>query len=103
MEEWLVGVKKHTMWALLDVIVVCGGDSRLGTAASCAEHDLSVALLKRQPRLESTTGIAVGSLTANRTRWQQRIGIHDRLEDRNCDASWRLDGHYLASQSANCP
>lgn len=63
-----------------DVIVVGGGGSGLAAAASASENGASVLLLEKQPHLGGTTGIAVGSFTANRTRMQTRAGIEDDLE-----------------------
>jgi succinate dehydrogenase/fumarate reductase flavoprotein subunit len=63
-----------------DVIVVGGGGSGLAAAASAAEAGLRVLLLEKQPALGGTTGIAVGSLTANRTALQRSAGIEDSLE-----------------------
>jgi len=48
-----------------DIIVVGGGGSGLATAVSAAEHGANVLLLEKQPALGGTTGIAVGSFTAN--------------------------------------
>ena len=69
-----------------DVIVVGGGGSGLAAAARSAELGLSVLLLEKQPRLGGTTGIAVGSFTANSTRHQQRAGIGDSLDAHAEDA-----------------
>lgn len=69
-----------------DVIVVGGGGSGLAAAARSAELGLSVVLLEKQPRLGGTTGIAVGSFTANSTRHQQRSGISDGLDAHAEDA-----------------
>lgn len=69
-----------------DVIVVGGGGSGLATAVSAAEHGLWVLLLEKQPSLGGTTGMAVGSFTANRTEHQRRAGIQDAAEDHVLDA-----------------
>lgn len=69
-----------------DVIVVGGGGSGLAAAVSAAEHGASVLLLEKQPELGGSTGIAVGSITANRTSIQHRAGIQDSLEDHAADA-----------------
>jgi succinate dehydrogenase/fumarate reductase flavoprotein subunit len=69
-----------------DVIVVGGGGSGLATAVSAAQHGLKVFLLEKQPQLGGTTGIAVGSFTANRTQFQQRAGIADSLDAHAEDA-----------------
>lgn len=63
-----------------DAIVVGGGGSGLAAAVSAAENGLRVLLLEKQPQLGGTTGIAVGSFTANRTRAQQRASIEDDLQ-----------------------
>ena len=70
-----------------DVIVVGGGGSGLAAAASAAECGLSVLLLEKRPELGGTTGIAVGSFTANRTWHQRRAGIVDHPDDHEADAS----------------
>ena len=69
-----------------DVVVVGGGGSGLAAAASAAEHGASVVLLEKQPEIGGTTGIAVGSFTANRTRIQARAGIEDDVADHAEDA-----------------
>ncbi len=69
-----------------DVIVVGGGGSGLAAAVSAAEHGASVLLLEKQPELGGSTGIAVGSITANRTSIQRKAGILDSLEDHAADA-----------------
>lgn len=69
-----------------DVVVVGGGGSGLAAAARCAELGMSVAVLEKQPKPGGTTGIAVGSFTANRTKFQQRAGINDSLDDHAVDA-----------------
>ena len=63
-----------------DVIVVGGGGSGLAAAVSAAENGASVILLEKEAQLGGTTGIAVGSFTANRTRMQEQAGIDDHLE-----------------------
>lgn len=69
-----------------DIIVVGGGGSGLAAAVSAAENGADVLLLEKQPALGGTTGIAVGSFTANRTRLQDRNGIKDSVESHNEDA-----------------
>ncbi len=64
-----------------DVVVVGAGGSGLAAAARCAELGLTVVVLERQPQPGGTTGIAVGSFTANRTEQQRRAGVSDSLED----------------------
>lgn len=63
-----------------DVIVVGGGGSGLAASVSAAENGASVLLLEKQAELGGATGIAVGSLTANRTQFQAKVGIQDSLE-----------------------
>ena len=74
------------MHSQFDVIVVGGGGSGLAAAVSAAEHGSSVLLLEKQPRLGGTTGIAVGSFTANGTTLQTKADIHDSLEAHAEDA-----------------
>ncbi len=69
-----------------DVIVVGGGGSGLAAAVSAAENGASVLLLEKHAQLGGATGIAVGSLTANRTQIQARAGIEDSLDDHAEDA-----------------
>ena len=69
-----------------DIIVVGGGGSGLAAAVSAAENGADVLLLEKQPALGGTTGIAVGSFTANQTRLQNRSGIEDSPEAHNEDA-----------------
>jgi fumarate reductase flavoprotein subunit len=69
-----------------DVIVVGGGGSGLAAAVSAAENGAEVVLLEKNPQLGGTTGIAIGSFTANRTRLQRRAGIDDALDDHAEDA-----------------
>lgn len=69
-----------------DVIVVGSGGSGLAAAASAAENGLSVLMLEKRPDLGGTTGIAVGSFTANSTRYQRQAGINDTPEAHNEDA-----------------
>lgn len=72
---------------LFDVIVVGGGGSGLAAAVSAAQGGLRVLLLEKQPELGGTTGIAVGSITANRSRLQRRAGVDDSLEAHCEDAA----------------
>jgi succinate dehydrogenase/fumarate reductase flavoprotein subunit len=72
--------------ASVDVIVVGGGGSGLAAAVSAAENGCRVLLLEKRPQLGGTTGIAVGSFTANRTVYQRRAGIQDCAEDHEADA-----------------
>ncbi len=72
-----------TQW---DVIVVGGGGSGLAAAVSAAEKGCRVLLLEKCPQLGGTTGIAVGSFTANRTVHQRRSGIEDDVQQHEADA-----------------
>lgn len=74
------------MGKTFDVVVVGGGGSGLAAAVSAAEHGLSVLLLEKQPQLGGTTAIAVGSFTANRTRYQRKAGLDDSVEAHDEDA-----------------
>ena len=69
-----------------DVIVVGGGGSGLAAGLSAAEHGARVLLLEKQPFLGGTTGIAIGSFTANDTLLQRKAGIQDNLDDHAEDA-----------------
>ena len=69
-----------------DVIVVGGGGSGLAAALSAAEHGAGVLVLEKQPNLGGTTGIAVGSFTANGTALQRKAHIDDNLDDHAEDA-----------------
>ena len=71
---------------VFDVIVVGGGGSGLAAAVSAASFGLQVLLLEKQAELGGSTGIAVGSLTANRTRIQEKAGITDTLDAHAQDA-----------------
>jgi succinate dehydrogenase/fumarate reductase flavoprotein subunit len=69
-----------------DIIVIGGGGSGLAAAVSGVEHGADVLLLEKQSTLGGTTGIAVGSFTANRTRLQARAGIEDSPDAHHEDA-----------------
>ncbi len=66
--------------------MIGGGGSGLAAAVSAAEGGCSVLLLEKQPQLGGTTGIAVGSFTANCTGMQAAEGIDDSLEHHAEDA-----------------
>lgn len=70
-----------------DVVVVGGGGSGLAAAVAVAENGGQVLLLEKTPELGGTTGIAVGSFTANRTVYQRREGIDDSPDDHEEDAA----------------
>lgn len=63
-----------------DVVIVGGGGSGLAAAARCSELGLSVVVLEKQSTLGGTTGIAVGSFTANRTADQKQHNVTDTLD-----------------------
>ena len=69
-----------------DVIVIGGGGSGLAAAVSAVEQGCSVLLLEKQPQLGGSTGIAVGSLTANRTTMQRAAQLEDTLDAHAEDA-----------------
>lgn len=75
------------MTAEYDVIVVGGGGSGLAAAVSAAEGGARVLVLEKQPQLGGSTGIAVGSFTANQTPWQAKAGVSDSLEAHVEDAA----------------
>ncbi|MFH1567947.1 MAG: FAD-dependent oxidoreductase [Gemmatimonadota bacterium] len=66
--------------------MVGGGGSGLAAAASAARRGAAVMVLEKEPQLGGTTGIAVGSFTACRTRLQRRAGIDDEVGDHAEDA-----------------
>ena len=70
-----------------DVIVIGGGGSGLAAAVSAAEHGAGVLLVEKNPQLGGTTGIAVGSFTANGTAMQRKAGIQDDVESHAEDAA----------------
>jgi fumarate reductase flavoprotein subunit len=70
-----------------DIIIVGAGGSGLAAAVSAAENGASVIVLEKRPLPGGTTGIAVGSFTANRTAMQRREGIDDNPEDHEADAA----------------
>lgn len=74
------------MEKLFDVIVVGGGGSGLATAVSAAQNGASVILFEKRSELGGSTGIAIGSFTANRTVYQRKEGIEDNPGDHETDA-----------------
>ncbi len=70
-----------------DVIIIGGGGSGLAAAVSAAELGCKVLLLEKQIQLGGTTGIAVGSLTANCTSMQKNNGVDDTLNAHAQDAA----------------
>lgn len=69
-----------------DIIIIGGGGSGLAAGVSAAEHGARVLLLEKQPQLGGSTGIAVGSFTANRTIYQRKAGISDNPDEHEEDA-----------------
>jgi succinate dehydrogenase/fumarate reductase flavoprotein subunit len=69
-----------------DVIVVGGGGSGLAAGVSAAECGARVVLLEKHDELGGTTGIAIGSFTANRTAMQRAAGIDDDPDRHEEDA-----------------
>ncbi len=72
--------------AQYDVIIVGGGGSGLAAAVSASENGATLLLLEKQAELGGATGIAVGSLTANRTQIQARAQVQDSLDAHAEDA-----------------
>jgi len=70
-----------------DAIIIGGGGSGLAAAVSAAEQGCKVLLLEKQMQLGGTTGIAVGSLTANCTSMQKTNGVTDTLDAHVEDAA----------------
>lgn len=69
-----------------DVIIVGGGGSGLAAAVRALEFGARVLVLEKQPQLGGTTGMAIGSFTANGTSLQQAAGISDNADDHEIDA-----------------
>ncbi len=82
-----------------DIIIVGGGGSGLAAAARAAQLGLRVLLLERQPQLGGTTGIAVGSFTANRTSLQAEKQVEDTLKGHVEDAG-RFAAPQIEAQNA---
>ncbi|MCA9177706.1 MAG: FAD-dependent oxidoreductase [Planctomycetales bacterium] len=70
----------------VDVIIVGGGGSGLACAAAAAQRGLDVVVLEKRPAPGGTTGIAIGSFTASRTKWQREAGIDDDPAEHERDA-----------------
>lgn len=71
---------------VFDIIVVGGGGSGLSTAVAAAERGAQVLVLEKTGQVGGTTGIAVGSFTANQTSFQKRSGITDSPDHHEEDA-----------------
>lgn len=69
-----------------DVIIIGGGGSGLAAAVRALEYGARVLVLEKQPQLGGTTGMAIGSFTANGTRMQCEAGIDDNADDHETDA-----------------
>ena len=69
-----------------DAVIVGGGGSGLAAALSAAQNGASVIVLEKRPELGGSTGIAVGSFTANRRPHQRRAGIEDNHDNHEEDA-----------------
>ena len=69
-----------------DVIIVGGGGSGLAAAVRALEQGASVLVLEKQPQLGGTTGMAIGSFTANGTSLQRDAGVIDNADDHETDA-----------------
>lgn len=74
------------MLAEYDVIIVGGGGSGLAAAVRALEQGLRILVLEKQPQLGGTTGMAIGSFTANGTSMQQAAGISDNANAHEEDA-----------------
>lgn len=60
-----------------DVIVMGGGGSGLAAAVAAAEAGNTVRLFEKHTQVGGTTARSIGSISATRTRHQQRLGIED--------------------------
>ncbi len=75
------------MLTIYDVIIVGGGGSGLAAAVRALEQGARVLVLEKQPQLGGTTGMAIGSFTANGTSLQRDAGVKDNADDHEEDAS----------------
>ncbi|MCA9006018.1 MAG: FAD-dependent oxidoreductase, partial [Planctomycetaceae bacterium] len=66
--------------------IVGGGGSGLAAAARALEQGSSVLVLEKQSQLGGTTGMAIGSFTANGTSLQRDAGVNDNADDHETDA-----------------
>lgn len=83
-----------------DVIIVGGGGSGLAAAVRALENGASVLVLEKQPQLGGTTGMAIGSFTANGTSLQRAAGINDSADAHAADAG-KFAAPEIESQSNN--
>ncbi|WP_417384637.1 FAD-dependent oxidoreductase [Gimesia sp.] len=74
------------MLSTYDVIIVGGGGSGLAAAVRGLEQGASVLVLEKQSQLGGTTGMAIGSFTANGTSLQRDAGVNDNADDHETDA-----------------
>jgi succinate dehydrogenase/fumarate reductase flavoprotein subunit len=69
-----------------DVIIIGGGGSGLAAAVRALENGARVLVLEKQPQLGGTTGMAIGSFTANGTSLQRAAGVIDSADAHEEDA-----------------
>ncbi|MFH1301684.1 MAG: FAD-dependent oxidoreductase [Planctomycetota bacterium] len=69
-----------------DVIIIGGGGSGLAAAVRALEFGARVLVLEKQPQLGGTTGMAIGSFTANGTSLQRAAGVIDSADAHEEDA-----------------
>lgn len=74
------------MIAEYDVIIVGGGGSGLAAAVRALEKGARVLVLEKQSQLGGTTGMAIGSFTANGTQMQRDADINDNADEHEEDA-----------------
>lgn len=74
------------MLTTYDVIIVGGGGSGLAAAVRALEQGARVLVLEKQSQLGGTTGMAIGSFTANGTSLQRDAGVNDNADDHEEDA-----------------
>lgn len=83
-----------------DVIIVGGGGSGLAAAVRALEKGLRVLVLEKQSQLGGTTGMAIGSFTANGTSMQHAAGINDNANAHEEDAG-KFAKQEIEAQSNN--